>query len=60
MLIASIVLVVLGIVSLLVSFSYNVVIGWVLIVVGVIVYIVKLVSGKKDDSVTPPPAAPMQ
>ncbi len=59
MLIASIVLVVLGIISLLVSFSYNVVIGWVLIVVGVIVYIVKLVKGKSADSV-PPPSAPMQ
>ena len=53
MLITAIVLVVLGIITLLVSFSYNVVIGWVLIAIGVIVYIVKLVKGKNGGSVPP-------
>ena len=57
--IAAIVLVVLGVIALVMS---KAVLGWVLVAVGVIVFIVKLVMSKKTDTTVPPstPTTPAQ
>ncbi len=54
--IVAIVLVVLGVIALVMS---QAVLGWVLVAVGVIVFIVKLVLGKKTDTTVPPQTPPV-
>ncbi len=54
--IVAIVLVVLGIIALVMS---QAVLGWILVAVGVIVFIVKLVKGKKTDTTVPPQTPPV-
>ena len=47
MLTTAIILVILGIIGVIMGGSYSM-IGWALIIIGIIVYIVKMVKGKKN------------